>query len=187
MQHVKREEIIDYVTYDDMRDKTRAHMMKLKAPRRIHVGPHLTFLFENTETIRYQVQEMMRAEQIVKESDIQHEIDTYNELLGGPGELGGTLLIEVPDEKERDVLLREYLGLHEHVYARLGHGEKVYATFDARQIATDRLSSVQYLKFDTKGVTPVAFGADHPAYGHEDELSAEQLDALRADLASDAN
>ena len=185
MQHVKREDVIDYVTYNEGRDKIRAHVMKLKKPRRIHVGPHLTFLFENTETIRYQVQEMMRAEQIVKEADIQHEIDTYNELLGGPGEMGGTLLIEVPDEKERDQRLREYLGLHEHIYAKLDSGEKVYATFDARQIATDRLSSVQYLKFDTKGATPVAFGADHPQYTHEDELSADQLEALKADLASD--
>jgi hypothetical protein len=180
MQPVKREDIIDYVTYNETRDKTRTHIMAVKKPRRVHVGPHLTFLFENSETIRYQVQEMMRAEQIVKETDIQHEIDTYNELLGGPGEIGGTLLIEVPDEQERDQRLREYLGLHEHIYARLDNGEKVYATFDARQIATDRLSSVQYLKFDTRGATPVA-------YTHEDELSAEQLDALRADLASDLN
>jgi hypothetical protein len=187
MQTVTRNEIIDFETYEDLRENFRSEVLSVKALRRIHVGEHFTLLFENPLTVRYQIQEMMRAERIVRETDIQHEIDTYNELLGGPGEIGGTLLIEVPDEQERDQRLREYLGLHEHIYARLDNGEKVYATFDARQIATDRLSSVQYLKFDTRGATPVAFGADHPAYTHEDELSAEQLDALRADLASDLN
>ena len=90
-------------TYDDSREAYRA-ARSWRSRRRgaIHVGQHLTFLFENTDTIRYQVQEMMRAERIVREADIQHELDTYNELLGGAGELGCCLLIEIDDRAERE-------------------------------------------------------------------------------------
>ena len=79
---VARSELLDYQTYDDQRDGLRDEIMRIKQPRRIHLGDELTFLFENTETIRYQIQEMMRAERIVKEAAIQHELDTYNGLLG---------------------------------------------------------------------------------------------------------
>ena len=92
---VERSEIVDYQTYEELRPDIRAAVMKEKEHRRIHVGPHLTFLFETHATMRYQVQEMMRAEQIVKEAEILHEIETYNEVLGGPGELGCTLLVEL--------------------------------------------------------------------------------------------
>jgi len=93
MRKVDRSEIVDYVTYNETRDAFRAQVLEAKAPRRLHVAPAFTFLFENALTVRYQVQEMMRADQIVRESDVRHELDTYNELLGGPGELGATMLI----------------------------------------------------------------------------------------------
>lgn len=88
MRPVKREEILDYITYTEKRSELQSSVLKQKEPRRIHLGEYLTFLFENTDTVRYQIQEMMKAEQIVKEEAIQHEIDTYNELLGSKGELG---------------------------------------------------------------------------------------------------
>ena len=93
MKRVTRQEIKDYVTYEEQRDKLRKKIMKIKDLRRINVGGVLSFLFENTDTGRYQIQEMIRVERIVKETDIQHEINTYNELLGDSGELGCTLLI----------------------------------------------------------------------------------------------
>ena len=91
MRPVKREEILDYITYTEKRSELQLSVLKQKEPRRIHLGEYLTFLFENTNTVRYQIQEMMKAEQIVKEEAIQHEIDTYNELLGSKGELGCVL------------------------------------------------------------------------------------------------
>ena len=97
MRPVKREEILDYITYTEKRSELQSSVLKQKEPRRIHLGEYLTFLFENTDTGRYQIQEMMKAEQIVKEEAIQHEIDTYNELLGSIGELGCVLLIEIAD------------------------------------------------------------------------------------------
>lgn len=184
MRPVRRNEIVDYETYNDERDVFRSKIMAIKEPRRIHVGEHLTFLFETTETIRYQIQEMTRVEQTVKEADIQHELDTYNELLGGEGELGCSLLIEIVDEHERNQKLVAWRDLLGHLYAKLEDGTLVRPTFDARQIGNDRLSSVQYLKLDTGGHTPVALGADLPALTVEQPLSPVQRDALARDLAS---
>ena len=97
MKPVARTDLVDYQTYEDARERFRQRAMAAKDARRVHVGPYLTFLFENTLTIRYQIQEMMRTERIVRERDIQHELETYNAVLGGPGELGCTLLIEIDD------------------------------------------------------------------------------------------
>jgi hypothetical protein len=80
--------------------------MRAKAERRVHVGPHLTFLFENHDTIRYQVLEMVRTERMVKDADIRHEVDTYNELLGARASSARRLLIELDDPALRDERLR---------------------------------------------------------------------------------
>jgi hypothetical protein len=185
MKPVERSEIVDYQTYEDLRDEIRAKVMQEKEERRIHLGPHLTFLFENRATIRYQVQEMMRAERIVREADIQHELDTYNELLGGPGELGCTLLIEIDDPLLRAEKLARWPDLPKHLFARLEDGSLVRATYDERQVGESRLSSVQYLKFDVGGKLPVALGCDHadPEVRAETTLSQAQRAALRQDLA----
>jgi hypothetical protein len=182
MRTVQRSDVLDYQTYEESRETLRARILEIKQPRRVHVGPHLTFLFENWETIRYQIQEMMRAERIVREAAILHEIETYNELLGGEGELGCTLLVEVADPAERDVRLREWRTLPEHVYARLEDGAVVRAKFDPRQMGDDRLSSVQYLKLHTGGQVPVAIGVDHPRMKAEAGLPNVTRAALAADL-----
>ncbi len=181
---VERSEIVDYQTYEELRPDVRAAVMKEKEHRRVHVGPHLTFLFETHATMRYQVQEMMRAEQIVKEVDILHEIDTYNEVLGGPGELGCTLLIELDDPKERGVKLARWLDLPKSLYAKLADGTKVRPTYDERQVGEERVSSVQYLKLKVGERAPMAVGCDHPdpELNHETTLTDAQLAALQSDL-----
>jgi hypothetical protein len=168
MRPVERREIVDYATYEDGREGFRAQVMAAKAPRRVHVGEHFTLLFENRLTVRYQIQEMIRAERIVREAAIQHEIDTYNEILGGPGALGCTLLIEIEDAALRTRKLREWRALPEHVYLALGDGTRVRARFDERQRGEERLSAVQYLAFDVRGQVPVAAGTREirPVSGH---------------------
>jgi hypothetical protein len=182
MTAVTRADILDHVTYSEGRDAFRRQAMEAKRPRRIHLGPHLTFLFENALTVRYQIQEMVRAEQMVREADIQHEVETYNELLGGPGELGASLLIEIDDPEDRARKLAEWHDLMDHVHARLTDGRRVPVTYDRRQVDETRLSSVQYVKFGTGGHVPVALVADHPAYRAEAVLTNEQRTALAADL-----
>lgn len=182
MKHVPRSDIVDYVTYEEQRDEFRSKVLAIKRPRRIHVGEHLTFLFENSTTIRYQVQEMMRTERIVKEADIVHELHTYNELLGGPGELGCTLLIEIDDEEERSVKLKQWIELIHHLYFEVESGDRIRPKFDERQIGRGRLSSVQYLKFDLQGQKPTAIGADFSHLTVHTELNPEQVAALSEDL-----
>jgi len=182
-KRLEREDVLDLATYERERSALRRHVMGVKSRRRIHLGEHLTFLFENLETVRYQVQEMLRIERRSSEEDVRHEIATYNELLGGPGELGCTLLIEIDDEEQRDVLLREWLGLPAHLYAELEDGTRVRAVVDGRQVGEDRLSSVQYLKFPCGGRVPVALGSDLPALTLRTELTPVQKKALAEDLA----
>jgi len=150
------------------------------------VGDYLTFLFENRETIRYQIQEMMRAERIVKEAEIRHEIETYNELLGREGELGATPLIEIDDPTVRASKPAAWRELPKHLYVLLENGERVPMSYDPRQVGDERLSSVQYVKFSTGGATPTAIGCDHPdpELRHETLLTATQRQALAADLGS---
>jgi len=156
--------------------------MAAKAVRRVHLNQYLTFLFENHETVRYQIQEIMRAERIVRDADIQHEIDTYNSMLGAPGELGCVLLIEIENEADRSRLLTQWVGLQEHLYATLASGTRVHARFDAGQVGSDRLSAVQYLRFPVGGETPVAIGTDFEGLESEVDLTAEQIAALTEDL-----
>ena len=182
MKRVNRQEILDYVTYEEERDKLRKKIMKIKDLRRINVGGVLSFLFENTDTVRYQIQEMVRVERIVKETDILHEIKTYNELLGNSGELGCTLLIEIDDSEERQEKLIQWLDLPNHLYLSLKDGSRIRASFDERQIGDSRLSSVQYIKFDTGGKTPFAIGSDLPLLKAETTLTVEQQKALSEDL-----
>ncbi len=179
---VTRAELVDFETYRDERETYRPKVMALKGPRRIHLGKNLTFLFENHETVRYQVQEMMLAERIVKEAEILHELQTYNELLGGPGGLGASLLIEIEDEAERNEKLKAWLKLPQHLYVKLEDGTKVRATYDARQVGDTRLSSVHYLRFPVEGKVPVAVGADLPELTLEAPLTPEQRAALQSDL-----
>ncbi len=185
MKPVTRDEILDYVTYSERRDELRPGALAAKAARRVAVADGtLTFLFENRETVRYQVHEMMRTERIVREADIEHELRTYNELLGRDGGLGCTLLIGIDDPKERDEKLVAWLDLPGHLYAELADGTKIRPTFDPRQVGDTRLSSVQYLQFPVGGQTPVALGCDLPALTVRAALSDDVKAALTEDLAS---
>lgn len=184
MRHVAREELCDFVTWSERRPSALPAVLATKAVRRVHLGPELTLLFENADTVRYQIQEMMRVERIVREADVQHELETYNELLGGPGELGATLLIEIDDPRRRDELLPRWLDLPRRIYLALAGGKRVFARVDERQIGEDRVSAVQYLRFDTRGAAPLALGTDFPGLELEVPLSEAQRAALVEDLRS---
>lgn len=184
MRKLRRDEVVDWQTWTDRRPAELARILAVKEPRRVHLGPHLTFLFESADTVRWQVQEMMRVERIVREADVQHEIDTYNELLGGDGELGCTLLVEIDDPADRARKLAEWRDLPDALYLERADGERVRPVVDRRQIGEDRLSAVQYLRFPVRGEAPVAIGSDHPAYAHRAPLAPAQRAALAEDLRS---
>jgi len=182
MKKIERHEVVDYQTYEETREEFRSRVLVEKGRRRVHVGDCFTFLFENRLTMRYQVQEITRAERIVKERDILQEIETYNALLGGEGELGCTLLVEIDEPGMRDRKLRAWRGLPEHLYVRMEDGRVVRAQFDEGQRSAERISSVQYLKFPVGGHAPVSVGVDFPGLEAETRLSPDQRVALAEDL-----
>jgi hypothetical protein len=184
VNRVERPEILDYVTYSEQREAIRAAALRAKSVRRILVGECFTFLFENRETVRYQVQEMMRVEHIVKEDYIQHELRTYNELIHPAGTVGCTLMVGIDDEGQRDQKLQDWIGLNDHIYAKLPDGTRVKPTWDPRQVGDSRLSSVQYLAFALGDEAPTAIGIGMPGIEAETELSDAQREALRDDLSA---
>jgi hypothetical protein len=187
MKPVDISEIRNIAEYELERPAFRDYIIALKERRRVSLGNHLTFLFENRDTVRYQIQEMMRIERLVKPADVQHEVDTFNELLPGRNELSATLLVEYPTASERDVKLRQLLGLEKHIWLRVAGLEPVAGQFDTRQIATDRISSVQFVRFSLSPQHAARWGegatliADHPAYAAQHLLAAAEL----AELAND--
>ena len=178
--HVKRSEIFDYQTYEESRADTKNKIFEIKKHRRIHLGENLTFLFENHETIKYQIQEIMRVEKIVKESAILEELDTYNSFLGSSGELACVLLIEIEEESDRKPLLENCIYILDEV------GNKIFAEHDISQVGDRRLSAVQYLKFPIEA-DPTAIGCTFSDLAGEVELTKEQKNALSEDLASTIN
>ena len=188
MQPVSLSEIKSIADYEIERASFRPVAMAVKDRRRIRVGDHLTFLFENRLTVRYQIQEMMRIERLSKLAEIKHEVETYNELIPGENQLSACLLIEYETPELRAVWLAALLGLENHIWIEVPAAGRAKAVFDDRQIASDRISSVQYIKFQLTAEQAQLFprGAsivvDHPRYSFALPLSEAHLEELSADL-----
>jgi hypothetical protein len=182
MRPVNRKEVRGAAEYAAIRDEFRRSVLAQKDRRRIHLGSYLTFLFENHDTVLYQIQEMIRTENLTREADIQHELETYNELLGDRGELGCTLMIEIDDPAKRAELLTRWKGLPETLYVETQSGVRVPAQFDPRQVGETRISSVHYLKFRLGDQVPAKVGCSHPEIAAETALTPEQIAALCQDL-----
>lgn len=186
---IRMEEILDLGEYERQRDAIRPLAMAARALRRIAVGPNATLAFENRETVRYQIHEMLRTERIAKPEDVEHEIDTYSDLLPTPMELSATLLVEFPDPEERNARLRELVGFEDHFRLEID-GTPAPADFDRRQIESDKISSVQFVRFPLDDhqrsaileERPVSIVSDHPGYRQTAALSEEQIRALAEDL-----
>jgi hypothetical protein len=185
------DDIVDHRAYERERDEFRRHIIQIKRRRRITVGEFVTVVFENTDTMRFQVQEMARAERMLTDEAIAHEVETYNELIPGPDELSGTLFVELTD----DALLREWLpklrGIEFALRFELGDGRSQVTGIpsdEERLTRDDITSTVHYLKFPFAAHqrAQLAFGparlvVDHPEY----QASVELDEAQRNELAHD--
>src|SRR5665213_3220331 len=116
--------ILNIAQYEKQRPEYRARMIEAKRHRRVHVGPVMTFVFENRDTVLFQIQEMVRTERLVHDAQIQHEIDTYSRLLPTHDELSATLLIEITEKEKIRSTLDSLVGMTERcVYLVLGENE----------------------------------------------------------------
>ena len=193
MRPITIEDVLDLGAYERARDSHRKRLIELKKARRISVGDRLTFIFENRETVLFQIQEMLRAERTVEEEDVQAEIDVYNELLPRPDELSASLMIEIPEADQIRAELDGLIGIDEYVHLDVGD-ETVHATFDPKQFEEDRISAVQYVRFPlgpdlaerfSDLSVPVKLRVAHPTYEAETPLDPVQHASLAEDLEPD--
>jgi len=193
MKAVQRSQILPYDQYERLRPLLRPLFIAEKDRRRLAVGPNVTLLFENVQTVWYQVQEMLRSERIESEAGIAHELDTYNELLPGPNELAATMLIEFADPAQREENLRKLAGLENQVALVIGE-RRQKARVDLRQVSAERVSSVQFLRFSLGGLDAeglmamagqgrIAVEISHPAMMVRAPISGSLAAALAQDLA----
>lgn len=184
------EELSDLARYELERESYRASVIQLKRFRRVAVGPSLTFIFENRDTVRFQVQEMLRTERIVKPEAIRQELAVYNELLPRAYELSATMMIEITDLGEIRPTLDRMIGIDEHVVLDVGESS-IAATFDPKQFEQDRISAVQYVRFPLgpelsaafcSGAVPVTLRLEHPHYRHSTRIQGGWRESLIADL-----
>ena len=191
MKHVERSELLGLGPYEEVRDHFRRRVVAEKRARRVHLGSNMTLVFENHDTVLFQIQEMIRTERITKEPAIQHELETYNELIPGENELSATIFVEYVEPAERDEMLAKLAGLEGSFYASVD-GERFAWCNEARGTRDDRTTAVHYAKLPLspeaalairEGRAEVVLGVSHPAYQAEQPLGPETLAALRADLA----
>jgi hypothetical protein len=187
------DDIADLRAYERERDSFRRHIIDLKRRRRVSVGPVVTFVFENRDTVRFQIQEMARAERLITDEAVQKELDTYNPLIPEPGQVSATMLIEVTDECELREWLPRLVGIETEVELRLAGGSIVRGAADEdhlRQLTRAGITAaVHYVHWaltpdqvDELAAGPVTLAVTHAQYSHQVVLD----EAARAELEVDA-
>jgi hypothetical protein len=198
MKPIRLDEIKNLVEYEKVREAMRARIIALKKNRRVSVGENLTLLFENRDTVLYQIQEMIRTERIVEDARIQDEIDAYNALIPSEGELSATLFIEIPDlhlmkQDEVRAAVNRFQGLDRGCVRLVVGAAALPARFEGGHSKEEKMAAVQYVRFEVPagaakelgdGKAPVRLVVDHPGYDAATDLTAEVRRELAADLAA---
>ena len=186
-------DIADLREYERERDEFRAHIIDLKRRRRVSVGPFVTFVFENRDTIRFQIQEMARVERLATDEAIQNELDTYNPLVPEPGQVSATMFLELTNDADLRTWLPKLVGIETEVELRLAQGSVVRCAVDddhLRQLTRDETTAaVHYVHWDLSpgevdelAAGSVTMAVTHPDYGHATTLDEH----TRAELVADA-
>jgi hypothetical protein len=190
---ITRESLLSLEAYARQRGEFRTRVIEHKKKRTLHLGGHVTLLFEDELTIRYQVQEMLRIERIFEDEGIQGELDAYNPLVPDGANWKATMLIEYPDAEERRGMLARLKGIERRTWVQVAGCERVYAIADEdlERENDEKTSSVHFLRFELSAAmrerlragAGVSAGVDHPEYRASVEALPEVRAALAADLA----
>jgi hypothetical protein len=191
VKKVGLDDILGFSGYGKVREDFLRRIIELKRKRRISIGDRVSLVFENRDTVIFQIQEMLRAERITDLDKIREEIAVYNELIPNPGELSATLFLEIEDQTHLREDLLKFLGIDEAVFFKVG-GHVVAGRFEEGRSKEDKISAVQYVKFlfDSKARQALVDGEptelfiDHPNYQARAVLSAEAQRSLAQDLVN---
>lgn len=191
MQLLSKDDILSKQDYEKVRPDFRRRVMVAKNKRRVIVGEHCTLHFECRDTMHYQVQEMLRAEDSwQRPSAVEEELEAYNPLIPAAGELSATIMFEYETPEERAEYLPKFVGIDRHVWLQVGDTEPLLARFDRGQIDEHKVSSVQYIKWKLDDArrellerdgTVVRVFIDHPFYQAQSVLSEQ----TRAEISGD--
>ncbi|MGE5339490.1 MAG: DUF3501 family protein [Gemmatimonadota bacterium] len=194
MPRIERSSLLTLEAYARQRNDFRARVIAHKKNRTVHLGDHVTLIFEDELTIRYQIQEMLRIEKTFEEEGIQDELDAYNPLIPDGTNLKATMMIEYEDPVVRARELAKLKGIEGAVYVEVdGHARvSAIADEDLQRENDEKTSSVHFLRFEFtpamiatfKGGGAVAMGIDHPQYrARVDEIAPQVQAALARDFA----
>lgn len=175
--------------YAHIRDDYRNRVIELKKARRVVIGPTLEIVFDNRLTLTMQIEEICRLENLVRDDQIQTEIDLTNQLMPTETSLAATLFVPLPQDEHLKEKLAALVGIDEHVVLHLG-ARAIRAAFEPGRSTEEKISAVQYMRFPLSAAdraaladtsTKIAVEVDHPNYRYRVECP----DALRASLAGD--
>jgi hypothetical protein len=192
MPQITRDSLMTLEAYAKVRPQLRAQVMAHKKDRTLHLGNHVTLIFEDELTIRYQIQEMLRVERVFEEAGIQDELDAYNPLIPDGSNWKATMMIEYAEADERRQMLARLIGIEDRVWAQVEGHARVYAIADEdlERDNGEKTSSVHFLRFELeramvqalKRGAALAVGIDHPEYSVAVTAVAP---AVRASLVND--
>ena len=194
MPKLSRDQLMTLEAYAKARPEIRAQVMAHKKDRTIALGDHLTLIFEDVLTIRYQIQEMLRVERIFEEAGIQDELDAYNPLIPDGSNWKATMLIEYPDMEERQVMLGRLKGIEDKLWVQAAGQAQIYAIADEdmERANEEKTSAVHFIRFELdtasiaaiKAGVAIAIGVEHPEYtSHIGALPEPVRAALAKDMA----
>lgn len=186
-------DIADVRAYERGRAEFRARIIALKRRRRLHLGTIVTLVFENRDTMLFQIQEMARVERLVTDEAIQGELDVYNPMVPEPGQLCATLFLELTNDDQLREWLPRLVGIEGSVVFRLSNGDEVRSITESQHASQltreETTAAVHYLqfRFTPEQVAefeagPVKLAIDHPGYDEEIELLPETVKELLTDL-----
>ncbi|MEZ0360378.1 MAG: DUF3501 family protein [Hydrogenobacter sp.] len=194
MKKISFDEILNIYEYEKVREDKKREIIELKKNRRVFLGDLIHLVFENRETVWFQIQEMIRAERMVKDEDIMQEIEVYNELIPEENQLSVTMFVEIPDEEERKKLLPNLVGIHDHLYLHIGNKHTVRAVADERSkedYEYGKAAVVHFLKFnltkeqvDDLKTLPLKLEINHPNYKAMADIPENVKKELIRDLES---
>ena len=192
MAHLKPPDLMTLEAYSKFLKENKPKLIAHRRLLRVHLGEHFSIQFEDEQTIRYQIQEMLRVEKIFEQDGIQQELDAYNPLLPDGSNWKATMLIEYPDVNERKRELARLIGVAERMFVEVEGKARVYAIADEdlERETDEKTSAVHFLRFEFTAPmraallagASVKLGCDHRNYPQHCEITPETLASLVKDI-----